>query len=79
MSPGSVEVCYGCTICPDDPGKTYAGICGCGTPDKDIDVDGIWDCFDTDIDIGEFDREVNPSGLTDTSESAGCFIEGLYR
>ncbi len=46
MGLGSDEVCYGCALCPDDPGKTYAGVCGCGTPDKDIDVDGIWDCYD---------------------------------
>jgi len=77
MSPGSDEVCYGCTICPDDPEKIYAGICGCGIPDKDIDVDGIWDCYDDYIDSGDFDRGVNPSGVTDSSDSAGCFIEGL--
>ena len=64
---------------PDDPQKIYAGVCGCGTPDKDIDVDDIWDCFDEYIDIGDFDRGVNPSSLTDTSESAACFIEGLQR
>ena len=79
MSPASGEVCYGCTICPDDPEKVYAGFCGCGTLDRDIDVDGIWDCYDTDIDSDYYDRWVNPSDLTETSESAGCFIEGLYR
>ena len=79
MSPGSGEVCYGCTICPDDPEKTYAGVCGCGTPDKDIDVDGIWDCYDDYIDIDDFYRGYDPSDLEETSESAACFIEGLYR
>ena len=79
MGPGSDEVCYGCALCPDDPEKTYAGVCGCGTPDKDIDVDGIWDCYDDYIDINDFNRGINPSGLTDTSESTACFIEGLYR
>ncbi|WP_207688440.1 LysM peptidoglycan-binding domain-containing protein [Desulfonema limicola] len=32
--------------CPDDPYKTKPGVCGCGTPDKDTDNDGILDCKD---------------------------------
>jgi len=32
--------------CPDDPGKTEPGICGCGVPDTDIDGDGMVDCND---------------------------------
>ena len=32
--------------CPNDPAKTDPGICGCGTPDTDTDVDGTADCFD---------------------------------
>ncbi len=76
MSPSSNEVCYGCTLCPDDPEKIYAGICGCGTPDKDIDVDGIWDCYDDyiDIDGAILTAGSTPLVLTDSSESAGCFI-----
>lgn len=33
--------------CPDDPGKTKPGDCGCGVPDKDIDGNGIADCLET--------------------------------
>ncbi len=32
--------------CPDDPNKTEAGICGCGTSDIDSDSDGTADCND---------------------------------
>jgi hypothetical protein len=32
--------------CPNDPGKTEPGICGCGIADKDTDLDGHLDCFD---------------------------------
>ena len=32
--------------CIDDPDKTEAGICGCGTPDTDSDGDGTPDCND---------------------------------
>ena len=30
--------------CPNDPGKTEPGICGCGVADTDTDSDGIADC-----------------------------------
>jgi hypothetical protein len=33
-------------LCPDDPAKTAPGACGCGTPDDDLDADGIADCLD---------------------------------
>lgn len=32
--------------CPDDPGKTEPGACGCGVPDTDSDSDGSADCVD---------------------------------
>lgn len=35
-----------CDACPDDPGKTEPGICGCGVADVDSDCDGVMDCFD---------------------------------
>jgi parallel beta-helix repeat protein len=35
-----------CDQCPDDPGKTVPGGCGCGVPDVDSDGDGIPDCND---------------------------------
>ena len=33
--------------CPDDPDKAEPGRCGCGVADKDVDLDGIPDCEDT--------------------------------
>lgn len=36
-------------LCPDDPYKTEPGVCGCGTPDRDTDEDGIMDCIDPEI------------------------------
>lgn len=32
--------------CPSDPEKVTAGVCGCGTSDKDSDKDGRPDCID---------------------------------
>jgi len=30
--------------CPDDPDKDAPGVCGCGVPDTDSDLDGALDC-----------------------------------
>jgi hypothetical protein len=62
MSVGSNEVCYGCTLCPNDPYKNYAGACGCGVPDRDIDADGIWDCYDSDDDNDGIDDTIEDNG-----------------
>ncbi len=35
-----------CDSCPDDPGKTDPGSCGCGVPDTDLNGNGIPDCID---------------------------------
>ncbi len=43
-----------CDGCPLDPLKIDAGICGCGTPDEDLDSDGLTDCLDPCIDA-DFD------------------------
>ncbi len=32
--------------CPNDPLKTQPGVCGCGVPDTDTDLDGTPDCID---------------------------------
>lgn len=33
-------------FCPADSLKTDPGACGCGTPDNDLDGDGVADCID---------------------------------
>ena len=38
------QVAYEC--CPNDPNKSVAGQCGCGSPDTDSDGDGTADCND---------------------------------
>ena len=83
-SSDSGEVCYGCTPCPDDPDKIYAGVCGCGVPDKDIDVDGIWDCYDTDDDNDTIDDILEANGpnqgdgnLDGISDSLQCNVGSL--
>ena len=35
-----------CDECPDDPAKSVAGECGCGTAEIDSDSDGVADCID---------------------------------
>ena len=35
-----------CDSCPDDPDKSEPGVCGCGIPDTDSDLDGTLDCED---------------------------------
>jgi hypothetical protein len=32
--------------CPQDPGKSAPGACGCGVPDFDIDANGTADCLE---------------------------------
>ena len=45
---GAVDLFLGVRedACPDDPGKLFAGVCGCGTADDDPDRDGVPDCDD---------------------------------
>ncbi len=45
---GAVDIFLGVRedACPADPGKLFAGVCGCGTPDTDGDRDGTPDCLD---------------------------------
>jgi len=44
FNPNQVLICT--DECPDDPQKTYPGICGCGVPDTDTDNDDTPDCLD---------------------------------
>jgi hypothetical protein len=45
---GSIDVADTGVVdrCPSDPLKTEPGICGCGTPDTDSDMDTTADCVD---------------------------------
>ena len=33
--------------CPDDPNKLLPAVCGCGTPDVDVNGNGVMDCLET--------------------------------
>jgi hypothetical protein len=53
-------------LCPGDPGKVTAGVCGCGTPDTDTDKDGIVDCRDQcPIDPLKSEKAVCGCGITE--------------
>lgn len=52
--------------CPNDPGKTSPGICGCGTADKDTDGDGHLDCNDNCPTVfNPFQVDLNGDGVGD--------------
>jgi hypothetical protein len=42
--------------CPDDPGKTEPGQCGCGNSETDTDTDGIADCNDNCTELANADQ-----------------------
>jgi len=62
-----------CDQCPSDSRKTLPGTCGCGTPDRDLDSDGVPDCNDADddgdgwLDIQDCESE-NPDIYPDAPE-----------
>jgi len=69
--------------CPIDSFKTDPGVCGCGTPDKDADSDGLLDCKDAcpqdatnDVDsdgvCGQQDACPNDSEKSTTAGVCGC-------
>ncbi|MCG3136959.1 MAG: hypothetical protein HJJLKODD_00800 [Phycisphaerae bacterium] len=55
--------------CPADPDKTEPGDCGCGTPDEDLNHNGISDCLESYLISGQV--TLNGSGL------AGVTLNGL--
>ncbi len=61
---GLRDVCDGC---PEDPGKTQPGVCGCGRSDLDSDGDGTPDCEDS----GQGDGNGNDNSANDNSGSSG--------
>ena len=53
--------------CDDDPGKTSAGMCGCGAAESDADGDGTADCVDLcDDDPGKREPGVCGCGAPET-------------
>ncbi len=53
--------------CPEDPGKTAAGVCGCGTADTDSDGDATADCNETcDTDPAKLAPGICGCGVADT-------------
>jgi hypothetical protein len=58
--------------CPNDPGKTAPGDCGCGTPDIDTDGDGVLDCDDNCPYIENADQtDSDGDGIGDVCEDTG--------
>lgn len=59
--------------CPDDPGKTSPGECGCGTPDTDTDSDGIVDCKDNCLAVANPDQsDLDGDGVGDACAPPPC-------
>lgn len=59
--------------CPNDPNKTEAGVCGCGTADSDSDGDGLADCVDTcpndpTVHCGQCPGDTNGDHITDLAD-----------
>jgi len=66
---GAVDIFLGVRedACPADPGKLFAGVCGCGTPDTDGDRDGTPDCLDgCPSDPGKVSPGACGCGISDT-------------
>jgi hypothetical protein len=63
-------------LCPDDPNKTEPGICGCGIPDTDSDLDGIADCVDNCPDVYNPDQaDSDGDGIGDACDA--CPFDAL--
>ena len=54
--------------CPLDANKTEPGICGCGTPDNDTDLDGLFDCEELELGTNPLLQDSDQDGLTDPLE-----------
>ena len=58
-------------VCPEDPEKADAGLCGCGVPDTDSDNDGVPNCNDNcpyDANIDQLDSDND--GIGDTCDNS---------
>ncbi len=56
-----------CDGCPNDPGKSEPGACGCGVPDVDADSNGVADCLESCA------GDLNLDGLVDGADLALLF------
>ena len=65
--------------CPQDPGKTAAGVCGCGVADLDSDADGIADCVDVCLGVNIFGDEDQDGvcGCEEFSAFSDTFEDGV--
>jgi hypothetical protein len=57
-------------FCPDDPGKSRPGVCGCGVSDVDRDSNAVPDCLERGID---YCPEGASSGLS-LPGTCGCWL-----
>lgn len=68
-----------CDACPDDPGKINPGHCGCGSPERDPDRDGVPDCRDLCLTTPDWQQsDTDGDGIGDRCECAagGCVPGG---
>ncbi len=68
--------------CPLDPNKTQPGDCGCGTPDVDLDDDGVLDCVDNCALANSDQQDCQPNGIGDVCDiaegtSGDCDIDSI--
>jgi subtilisin family serine protease len=64
--------------CPDDPGKTAPGVCGCGRADSDSDGDRVLDCQDAcPSDRGKTTPGVCGCGIADADANGNGRIDCL--
>jgi hypothetical protein len=57
-------------FCPDDPGKTRPGICGCGVRDDDTHQNGVPDCLQNAVDY----CPDGPFGWLRLPGTCGCWL-----
>jgi hypothetical protein len=65
-------------LCPADPAKTEAGVCGCGVSDVDTDGDGTPDCNDLcPADPGKTDPGICGCGVADSDTNGNGTVDCL--
>lgn len=58
--------------CPDDPAKTAPGVCGCGTPDDNLDGDAALDCVEACPDNAARTTPSGACGCSNLTDTAAC-------